>query len=287
VNAAGRSLPAGLRTRVLDASLRARSPGQTIPEAPAISAAEAFSRAADALYQTLRALSDDDWRRPAIRGLDVQGLVGHLTGVEEDVQRGLAGDPEVGQVGHVESTQAAADRQAGRRPARTLSEWHRTVGRTLALLAGSDGLDACVALHGIQLPLGGLLVARAFELWTHENDIRLATGLPLAVPDTSTLQLMTRLATGLLPHAVLRTGLLSQTAQVHLVLTGPGGGTWDVGLGDGARSDPAQVSIVTDAVGFCRLVANRVRPAELELHITGDRGQAEGILAAAATLALD
>ena len=56
-----------------------------------------------------------------LRDLDVQGLVGHLTGVEEDVQRCLAGDPSVGQADHVESTQLAADRQAGRPATRSLA----------------------------------------------------------------------------------------------------------------------------------------------------------------------
>ena len=44
---------------------------------------------------------------------------------------------------------------------------------------------------------------------------------------------------------------------------------------------------MTDTVGFCRLAANRVTPAELDLHVTGDPGHATGILAAAAALALD
>ena len=33
-------------------------------------------------------------------------------------------------------------------------------------------------MHGMHLPLGALLVVRAFELWTHDNDIRRAAGLP-------------------------------------------------------------------------------------------------------------
>ncbi len=41
------------------------------------------------------------------------------------------------------------------------------------------------------------------------------------------------------------------------------------------------------AVGFCRLVANRAAPAELDLHIAGDAGRAAGVLAAASALALD
>ena len=44
--------PAGLRERVLAASLQARPAGQPIPDVPAISPVEAFSRAADAFYGT-------------------------------------------------------------------------------------------------------------------------------------------------------------------------------------------------------------------------------------------
>ena len=54
-----------------------------------------------------------------------------------------------------------------------------------------------------------------------------------------------------------------------------------------ARPGPAGVSIVADAVGFCRLVSDRMTPAELAPYITGDRDQAAGVLTAAATLALD
>ena len=54
-------VPAGLRARVLDASRRARTAGEPVPEIPAISPAEAYRRAADALYGTLSALNTADW----------------------------------------------------------------------------------------------------------------------------------------------------------------------------------------------------------------------------------
>ena len=279
-------LPGGLRDRVLAASRRARPAGRPVPEVPEISAAEAFSRAADAFYGMLCALGDDAWRLPALRGLDVQGLVGHLTGVEEDVHRCLAGDPAVAEADHIESTQACAARQAGRSPARTRAGWRRATDHTLGLVGAIGAQDTEVALHGMRLPLGALLIARAFELWTHGNDIRLAAGLPPALPDASTLRLMTDLAARLLPHGAARAGLREPT-QVHLVLTGPGGGTWDVSVGESARPDPVPVSIVTDAVGFCQLAANRAVPAGLELHITGDRRRAAAVLAAVPALALD
>ena len=49
----------------------------------------------------------------------------------------------------------------------------------------------------------------------------------------------------------------------------------------------SRLAIVADAVGFCRLAANRVTPAELGPHITGDEGRAISVLTAASTLALD
>ena len=73
----------------------------------------------------------------------------------------------------------------------------------------------------------------------------------------------------MLPVAAARNGL-DEPVSLHLVLTGPGGGTWDLALGqpvagDGAAA-PANVAIVADAVGFCRLVANRAAVASLDLH---------------------
>ena len=126
-------LPPGLRERVLAASLRARDAGRPVPDAPEISAAEAFSRAASAFYAVLCVLDDDHWRTPVLRDLDVQGLVGHLIGVEHDVHRALAGDPDVADANHVESTQAAAVGQGAHPPARTRAEWRRAADRTLDL----------------------------------------------------------------------------------------------------------------------------------------------------------
>lgn len=224
-----------------------------------------------------------------LRDLDVQGLVGHLAGVERDVQQCIAGDPDVGQADHVRSTQPVALEQAGRTAAQTTAQWRAAVDRTLGLAAASD-LDAMVAIHGVALRLRDLLVARTFELWTHENDIRAAAGLRPSVPAPSTLRPMTQLATALLPFGAAVTSL-RDPINVHLVLTGPGGGTWDVAVGDTAvhlaGREASSVSIVTDVVGFCRLFANRTSPSDLNVHVTGDERQATSVLAAAAALALD
>jgi uncharacterized protein (TIGR03083 family) len=279
------TLPEGLRQRVLVASARARVAGQAVPEVSAASPAEAFSRAADALGDLLDSLREDDWRQPVIRSLDARGLVGHLIGVEEDVHRALAGDPAVANADHVASTSHTAARQAGRDTALITSDWRRAVGRTLALVSAEASADRPVAVHGIMLPISDLLVARTFEIWTHENDIRTATGQPHTVPGPTSLQPMTSLAVRLLPFGAIRIGL-ADPVGVHLVLTGPGGGTWDLVVGQG-KPDPAQVTVVADVVGFCRLVANRIAPADLDAHVTGDLALAASVLASAAALALD
>jgi uncharacterized protein (TIGR03083 family) len=281
------ALPSGLRDRVLSAALAARAAGGSLPEAPEIPPAEAFSRAADALFAVLCALDADQWRRPVLRDLDVQGLVGHLTGVEDDVQRALAGDQAVAEADHVASTQPTALRQAGCPPEQTGREWRAAADRTLAVTAIRSPAEP-MALHGMRLPLGTLLVVRAFELWTHENDIRAAAGLPASAPDPSTLRLMTDLAVRLLPTGLARAGGATEPLDLHLVLTGAGGGTWDVALGE--RSGPAavpDVAVVADAVAFCRLVANRISPDELRPHVSGAVEQAGRVFAAAAALALD
>jgi uncharacterized protein (TIGR03083 family) len=281
-------LPPDLRGRVLAAALHARSAGRPIPVGPSISAADAFGRAADAFSALLAALDDEQWRRPALRGLDVQGLVGHLTGVEQDVHRALADDPAVAGADHVVSTQGAADAEAGRSPEETRRAWRSAVEGTARRVAADDPARV-VAVHGMRLPLAALLVVRAFELWTHENDIRAATGLPPSEPDTPVLALMTDLAVGSLPVGMARIGADPVPLDLHLVLTGPGGGTWDVALGEDTSPgrEAAEVMVVADASRFCRLVAHRIEPAALGAHVRGEAADVGLVLRAAAALALD
>ena len=274
-----------LRERVLAAARAARATGRALPDRPEVSPREAFTRAVDAFSRLISALPAGAWRTPVLRDLDVQGLVGHLTGVEDDVQRALDGDPDVAGADHVASTQAVAESQAGRLPDDTWREWLAAAERTLARVRTAD-LDAVVAVHGMRLPLRGLLVVRSFELWTHEDDVRRVVGLPASVPDPAVLRLMTGLAASLLPQGVAQVTDELPSVDVHLVLTGAGGGTWDVPIGERVAAAP-EVAIVADAVRFCRLVAARLGVDELGGHVTGEPGLAGAVLAGAAALALD
>jgi uncharacterized protein (TIGR03083 family) len=284
--------PTTLRSRVMATALSVRPAGSAVPVPPAISAPEAFKRTVAAFAGTIGDLSTADWGQPALRELDVQGLVGHLIGVEHDFQTALGLAPRSGSnspgVDHIASTQSTANAQAGRPPEETRRDWLSAVSLTTGHVAAVDdtGLRAPVTLHGATFPLDAYLIVRSFEMWTHDEDIRRATGRPLAAPEPARLTLMTQLAVSLLPAGMMRAGRPGLERTVRLVLTGPGGGTWPAAVGP-ADGSPAGARLVLDTVSFCRLVANRIDDDDSGALVSGDRSLAGHVLAGARTLALD
>ena len=281
--------PVALRSRVLRAAESARPPGLGIGTGPAISPVEAYRRTMVSFDAVLSELTDDEWRRHALRDLDIQGLVGHLIGVERQLHAalGIAPDVTVG-ADHVSATQADAVAQAGRPPADTHADWLELTAETIAHVTNLDpeGRERLITQDGFTIPVERMLVIRSFETWTHEEDIRRATGRPLAAPDSSCLRLMTEVAVSALPRglASIDRPQLGRTARI--VLTGPGGGTWQTSL-DRGDPGPTDVRIIADAVSFCRLVANRMDPAAVGAHVTGDEALGANLLAGARALALD
>jgi uncharacterized protein (TIGR03083 family) len=276
-----------VRQRVLETAMRERAPRHSVLRAEDITPPSALRRTADALDTLLGTLSDADWRRPALRGLDVQGLVGHLIGVERHAHRCLrdGGDPTIADADHVASTNAAVGEQLGRSPEATRADLRAAIDHTLQLVdAMPEPADQQVAMHGMRLSVPGFLVVRSFELWTHDNDIRRATGRAAARPDASTLQLMTALAAQMVPTGVRKASGGGLARPIRLVLTGQGGGVWDLGCSDGG--EPA-ARIVCDAVDFCRVVAHRLAPGKLVMDVWGERRLIDTVLTGASALALD
>ena len=106
---------------------------------------------------------------------------------------------------------------------------------------------------------------------------------------------MTGLATTLLPVGIaLAAGPLpnEQSTSARLVLTGPGGGSWDVPL-HGLSVTRARLGahfdghIVVDAAAFCRVVANRADQQRSGAVVSQDPEVADLLLRGAAALALD
>ena len=96
-----------------------------------------------------------------------------------------------------------------------------------------------------------------FEVWTHDEDIRRATGRPAAPPDAARLRRMSRIAVPSLPFGLVMSGMDGAGRTVRIVLTGAGGGTWDRALGLGELAGEPEATIVLDIVDYCRLAAKR------------------------------
>ena len=282
--------PAGLHSRMMATALGRRPARRPVDEAPAIPPLEGYRLAVVSLDALLGQLYQGDWRMGTIRKLDVQGLIGHLIGVEHHfhLALGLGNNGAIPPRDHITSTDPVAAAQAGRPVAATREEWRALTDRTLERLwaAGEAEGDREVELHGVRLPLGAMLTVRAFEIWIHEEDIRRATQRPLMAPGGSSLQLMTGLALSLLPAAMAIAGHGGEVGTARVVLTGPGGRVWEHSFGATGGST-IDVRVVADAVSFCRLVANRLDPDSFPADVSGDHALARAMFAGARALALD
>jgi uncharacterized protein (TIGR03083 family) len=285
--------PLELGKTLIAAALAERPPGRPHEEEPRISRVEALTRATSSLASLLESLTSDEWTQPALRGLDVQGLVGHLIGVEKDFQTSLNESSAVSMAEHVAATEPFALAQAGRPPEETFAEWRRAVTSTLdGFRTGSFGQDVLTrvcSLHGLRLEVGLILLVRSFELWTHEEDIRRATNRVLVAPDAGLLRVLTDMALDLVPLVMAVSAAGFENRSGRIVLIGPGGGTWDLrptGTDKEDRQRRPTVRIVMEAVDFCRLVANRADSTKA-IAIDGDQVFADEIFRAASSLALD
>jgi uncharacterized protein (TIGR03083 family) len=259
---------------VVQAALARRSAAPLQPP-PADDEVAAFGRAVDDVQHTLGLLEHDDWGRSAVNGLTVGELVGHLIGTQLAMaaELGLA-DPISASDDHIEATRPAIVAAVGVTPNEAAAEFSRAsklVTRHLAAL-DAQGLASPAHFGPVIADVRFLLIARVFELWTHDNDLRLAVGLGRGEPDPDRLWMMTR--------TVMPLVRLVGNARVRFVLTGPGGGVWP------AEGDEV-AEVALDSVGFCRRVANRIDLADLDAEISGDEAIADETLTALAGLALD
>lgn len=223
----------------------------------------------------------------------VLGLLGHLVAGEAETVEALggpaaddllvaAGLSPRGPGDHLERTQPVAHRAEQVGPDRAVAAWERLSAEVADLAVGRDP-DERVRLEGLDVSVRSLLVLRGFELWTHAEDVRRAVGLPADDPDPAVLHTMCATSA----RVVERFAEVDRPATVRLVLTGYGGGAWDLALG-GAAADPGTVpdaDLLAGALDWCHHVAGRLDRAALDARIGGDEHLAAAALAAAPVLA--
>jgi uncharacterized protein (TIGR03083 family) len=266
--------PSNEPSAVLEAALAVRS-AQPMQLPPSDNEVAGFARAIDDVHDTITLISQDDWGLPAVNGLSVGELVGHLIGTQLSMAAELdPGSPIDESTDHIESTRAAISAGAASTPDQAAAEFRRVSDTLTNRLFQLDDveLDAQSRFGAINAEIRFLLVVRVFELWTHDNDLRRAVGLDRVEPDADRLWMMTR---SVMP-VVARIG----GDRLRIVLTGAGGGVWPA-----SRDEIAEIAL--DATAFCRRVANRVSLVDLAADVSGDVVAANELLDRLAALALD
>jgi uncharacterized protein (TIGR03083 family) len=265
-------------------------PGWGDTDGGPLSALSAFITTAAELGDLLETLAPDDWTRSTpVEGVTVRALVEHLVSVERYVLGQLDRRPPLEAPRREDhwslATMLAADMsdEAGSVVAATW--WSELLGVVAA--SGELGPDREVRYHHLVGSLRGLLVVRTFELWTHGDDIRQATGRPLSLLDEDRLSLMVNQLMRVLPLGLALSDTSQPGCTARINLTGPGGGRFDVPLAFGEVSGEPDITITAAVIDFCRLAAGRLTPDELDVLIEGDRGLLTPILAGATAFAAD
>lgn len=288
------SPPADLRASVLDRAARRRPAGAVVggPEEPA-SPPAVYRAQVERLHRLLLDLPSQAWAEPAIPyPWTVHGLVGHLVAVERYFEGLVDGrsDHPADEADHLAMTEPTVAAELLRSPAETVAAWHDTATAVLdALARDGDAVpagDAELSLHGIPMTLDGALVVRAFELWTHADDIRRAAGLAPVDPPPEEVRTMADRSVRALPFLSYLASPLPAGATARIVLTGRGGGTWDLTAVEERAAGGPVVTIVADAVGYCRLASRRLEPDELAPAVRGDAELAGQLFEAARSLAV-
>jgi len=274
------SPPATIRTRVLE---RVAASPRVLAEP--MSPGELYASRADALRSVLTNLDDADWRsRAAPYQWTVHGLVAHLLVIEQysAALLGLGEAPSGDVSDHLALGAATIDAELDGSPLDTVRRWWQA-SQSIVEHVLSDRCDphAAMSMHGWPFSVSSGLVARAFELWTHTDDICRATARTATPADARELRTMSSFSVSTLPFLLPSVDPELAMAPTRVVLTGAGGGTFDIG-GSGERA----ALVVADVVDYCRVVARRIDPADLQRTVEGDTVLVDALLDASRAFAV-
>lgn len=216
-------------------------------------------------------LDESGWRTPTpAAGWDVATSIAHLAWTDEaalaaaadavgdgDAWRRLVAQALQDPAGFVDRGALAGGAVA---PADLLSRW-RTGRRGLAaaLVALSSGTR--MPWFGPPMSPTSMATARFMETWAHGLDVHDALGVPVEPNDR--VRHVAHLGVRTRDFSFRSRGLEPPTAEIHVLLTAPGGAAWE--YGDAA----AEQSVTGPAWDFALLVTQRRNRADLALIADG------------------
>lgn len=264
--------PRGLRAALLSRTeLRPRPAGEVIDPV------ELYCRRVTSLRGLLDSLSPGDWaRRAEPYEWTLHGLVAHMLVIERYTAGRLGLDSPM--VDGADEAPGTADdhlvigsdtirRELERDPEVTATAW-AVAARRVCDHVRSDAYrpEHPAVLHGWSFSQSSALVARAFELWIHTDDIRHTIGRTPQRTPAAELRAMSSCSVIRLPYLVQLEHPGAQMVPVRMVLTGVGGGTYHIG----GHGTPVATAAL-DVVEYCRLIAGRIDLGSVSVMREGDR----------------
>jgi uncharacterized protein (TIGR03083 family) len=224
-------------------------------------------------------------------GWSVTQLVAHLTEVDRYLGRQLGlwqhEIDETLEADHLAMTEAAVRASVRADFAETVARWQQVSADLCAHITAldADAMRRRIKFHMLDTRLSTVLVVRIFEIWTHIEDLCRAMRRDAPPLDAARLHLMSGVAVAAIPLGMLLGSIDSGPHTARIVLTGRGGGVWNQPLQLGAEPGEPSVTIVADAVEFCRLAAQRIAPADLSAEVEGSMDLAIDVLRGASVFA--
>jgi uncharacterized protein (TIGR03083 family) len=286
-----------LRSRVLAEARRRRPPAAVAAGASPIDVRRVEVARAILL---LRDLTAHDWARPVdpteFAGWTVHDVVVHLAANESLLADQLGvpvpAIPETA-TDNEERTARARARHAGRPPTRAVAELEAAAEAIDTELAarGEARLDEPIDWWGRRTATQVAVLVRAFETWTHADDIRRAVGVAMVAPPPASLFTMTHTGCALVPAMLAARDASHPGRLVRFHFTDLGGAAWDVDLGAVGGVRPAgehavDAELVTEAAAVCRAISARLDPRELPCVVVGDEQLAHDVINALPALAV-
>ena len=284
--------PATLGDQIIQAARQARPSGRPIDALGGgrqADPAAAFVQTVDEFASLLSIAEGGSIVEPY--GWSVTQLVAHLVDVElyfgrqlglwqHDIDESLEDD-------HLAMTEAAVRASVKADFGETVSRWQQVSADVCAHITAldSDALRQRMKFHVLYARLSTVLVVRVFEIWTHIEDLCRSMRREPPPLDAARLHMMTEVAVGAIPLGLLLGNIDGGDNTARIVLTGRGGGVWNQPLQLGGAAGEPAVTIVADAVEFCRLAAQRISPADLDADVEGPMELAIDVLRGASVFA--
>jgi hypothetical protein len=168
-----------------------------------------------------------------------------------------------------------------------VARWHEVSAEVCAHVGSldADQLRQRVKFHVLDTRLSTVLVARVFEVWTHTEDLCRTLRRDPPPLEAARLHLMTSVAVPAIPFGMFLGNIDAGRRTARIVLTGRGGGVWNQPLQWGADAGEPSVTIVADALEFCRLAAQRITPDNFAAEVDGPMDLAVDVLRGASVFA--